>query len=379
MSEIPASSVCTNCGAPAPDDAKFCPSCGQKSNQNLLSLKTLLGTFWMQLIHVDGKILTAARHLLIPAKLSREYFAGRVIKYPNPLQLFFVAVFFFLAAVNYATRDIGFNVSWSERGLDLSLTIGGGKYKSAELTSSFQRYAHLVELWKRYEALPDSLRGASAQSIADTLLQDPNNPLAPLLDSVATREPGIARRRQHVLTDSINVELWQQQYTIAISDWAKLSADTLNAVYGVQGIGTQAMLRQLNKLSKDPNALGNFYLGSFTWTFLVLVLLMAALLRQLFRRRQPYYVGHLIYQLHIHASGLMWTAVGLFLGKYTESTLVWLVFMAWLPVAYAISLHRFYGIRGWRLLGYWLGLTFIYTVLIVLLFTAGLLVAMLLF
>lgn len=61
--------------------------------------------------------------LLIPARVSLDYFAGKIKQYPHPFQFFFVVMFFFLLAYTKlnTTDNEGINFSFSADNSDINL------------------------------------------------------------------------------------------------------------------------------------------------------------------------------------------------------------------------------------------------------------------
>jgi peptidoglycan/LPS O-acetylase OafA/YrhL len=90
-------SVCRNCGARL--EGAYCAACGQKVEPLTPTLGQLLHELTHELLNVDGKIFRSMRLLLTrPGFLTREYIAGRRVRYVSPLRLylFFSVVFFAL-------------------------------------------------------------------------------------------------------------------------------------------------------------------------------------------------------------------------------------------------------------------------------------------
>ena len=94
--EKPPKLRCKNCGEKLSRSGSFCPHCGQKDFDGRVRMHDLLSKFFSNLTHLDGKFVKMCWHLLIPAKVTTEYFNGRIKRYPHPVQFFFIVMFFFL-------------------------------------------------------------------------------------------------------------------------------------------------------------------------------------------------------------------------------------------------------------------------------------------
>ena len=68
----------------------FCPNCGQKPISPKSSMHDLLHEFFHTFWHLDGKFFLTLHHLLIPGKLTTEFFKGHLKRYAHPIQLFLV-------------------------------------------------------------------------------------------------------------------------------------------------------------------------------------------------------------------------------------------------------------------------------------------------
>ena len=81
---------CQNCHYPIAELDKFCPNCGQQNTDGHVSLHDLWHELTHYFTHVDNKIFTSIRDLLIPGKLTDEFFKGHRKRYIQPINLFFV-------------------------------------------------------------------------------------------------------------------------------------------------------------------------------------------------------------------------------------------------------------------------------------------------
>jgi len=91
---------CENCGHFV--DKRFCPECGQENVETRQSFFHLIKHFVEDFVHYDGKFWKTIWYLLFfPAKLTKEYMAGKRNNYVNPIKLFiFISFFtFFLPAI----------------------------------------------------------------------------------------------------------------------------------------------------------------------------------------------------------------------------------------------------------------------------------------
>jgi hypothetical protein len=81
--------ACPNCGAPAGE--RYCATCGQETRLALPTAREFLREAAGRYVALDGKLWRSLALLLArPGFLTREYFAGRRLRYVRPARLFLV-------------------------------------------------------------------------------------------------------------------------------------------------------------------------------------------------------------------------------------------------------------------------------------------------
>lgn len=87
---------CLNCGTIV--QGRFCHICGQENIEPKESFWQLLQHFFYDIMHFDGKFFHSLKYLFLrPGFLAREYLAGRRASYLNPVRMYvFTSAFFFL-------------------------------------------------------------------------------------------------------------------------------------------------------------------------------------------------------------------------------------------------------------------------------------------
>lgn len=97
---LAASNPCLNCGTNI--QLMYCPECGQAEIDSDPTLRELLHELAEEFLHWDGKLATTFRLLLTrPGALTREYLAGRRVRYVSPLRVYLTCslLYFFVSAV----------------------------------------------------------------------------------------------------------------------------------------------------------------------------------------------------------------------------------------------------------------------------------------
>ncbi len=100
----PKAPPCANCETPLA--GAFCHTCGQKAHlHNRLS--HLIEEFAEGIAHFDGRLWRTLPLLALqPGRLSRDWMAGRRVRYVAPLHLFLFAVFLLFLIPNFTGRHL---------------------------------------------------------------------------------------------------------------------------------------------------------------------------------------------------------------------------------------------------------------------------------
>jgi hypothetical protein len=94
----PTTLACPNCGTVAGQRTRYCTGCGQRQGESLLTVRVLLGDLLEDLLALDGRLPRTLHGLFRPGHLTREYAAGRIMRYVRPFKLYLAcSVIFFLA------------------------------------------------------------------------------------------------------------------------------------------------------------------------------------------------------------------------------------------------------------------------------------------
>jgi len=282
--EAPRPESCLNCGFGLAPEHNYCANCGQDAATSRVAVGDLLREAWAEFMQVDSKLVrTLSRLLFRPGFLTREYLAGKRIRYISPFKMYLVvaALFFALAAwvgantVDKAKLPLDSSTSSKGHGAHhpdgdhINVKMGNGDINLTQLPESIAVYE------RSQKALPPEKRD-------DTT-------------------------RRFVLERAIRIRsLWRD----------------------------------------DKQQLVSSIIGYFPTTMFFLLPLYALLLRLLYVRSPLLFVEHLIFALHIHTMffivcgiGMLLTLppVALFLSQYHLDTPllagIWLYFLFYSIVA----------------------------------------------
>ncbi len=103
---LAASNPCLNCGTNI--QLEYCPECGQGEIDPDPTLREMLHELAEELLHWDGKLVATYRVLLTrPGVLTKEYLAGRRVRYVSPIRVYLVcSVLYFLLVALIPQRTV---------------------------------------------------------------------------------------------------------------------------------------------------------------------------------------------------------------------------------------------------------------------------------
>lgn len=382
--ETPPRPVCTNCGKKMSRKGNFCPHCGQRRFDGRVRLRDLIGKFLHGITHLDNRLIRTGALLLAPGRVTQQYFQGRIKRFAHPVQFFFVVMFFFLLLFGKVFESDKMQVKNSS-GATLNFRIDSverretvGEEGDSDLLESLRRRVVIEEFRRSVDSLPPALRTPavraaydSSAAILDGDYRSRMQALNNLMDSTDFEGPNPL--------DSIKLGFFGRSYTLANTDLVRLSPEALAEAYHVDDWRDRILLEQGIKSVKAPRELLHAYLGSLTWSILALMAVMSGVLALLYARQRRYYVEHFIFLLHQHSAAFLLLTLGLLIEKFYPLGALWLLVLVWMGIALLLAMKRFYR-QGWIITAFkWMVYSFLYLLLFIIFFIAGLLVVFIVF
>lgn len=270
MSHLPVrkEKVCLNCGAQTPQ--RFCSNCGQENIEPKETVWHFITHFIKDVSHFDGKFFSTLKFLLFkPGFLTKEYVAGKRVRYLDPVRMYlFTSFIFFLIFFSVFKID--------EARINGSISFGDNS--NEKIISS---------------AINDS---SSLKYINDA----------------------IARKKNK---DSIdNSRFTEEEYS---------SREEYDSLIRIGKINPSWLDRKLNykqidlnkKYKKDQSTLIENFLESMLHNFpkmLFISLPFAALILQILyiRKKENYYVGHGIFIIHLYIFIFLMMLLGIGISQF---------------------------------------------------------------
>lgn len=347
-------------------------------------MRDLLTKFLADITHLDNKFVQMCWHLLVPARVTINYFQGKIQRYPHPLQFFFIVMFFFLLMFSKQLGNAGFDTT----GGNFNIHVNGEpevesesekRIKEVGLFGLFEHREKAEEFRAAYQQLPEEWRVPMVHQALDSVLNLVEGTWETALEDYSKMIHAKDSTQDHNL-DSITLNFAFSSVKISSTDLVRHSPDSIIQKYGLTKWDQKVTVKQGIKALKDPNALIRQYVGSFGWAVLVLITLMAAVLRLLYWNRGRYYVEHFIFLLHQQSGAFLLLTLALLIHTYLiQLSWPWPFILLWIGIALLLAMKRFYGGNwGWTVVK-WALYCIVYLAGLLALFIGTLLVVFVLF
>lgn len=275
-----AAAVCANCGTAL--QGPFCSQCGQHVADYHRSLWRFLGEFFDNTICWDNKALRTLGPLLTqPGVLTREFMAGRRVRYVQPLRLFLFVSAVCLTLLQFSHTEFG------------KIHVDRSKKKSGPHVNF------------NVETPPSPAPAASATPAATAPEDNDDDD-----DDGDAKKPSGGDARALAGKIREDVQAGKGKHGEDLGD--RISKD-LEAKVAAGG-GEEKFNREM----------ANNVQQKLSWVALAMLPLFALLLRAMYWRRDSYYFAHLIFSLHYHAFLLLF----------------WTLYMGWALVVRSMFLLR---------------------------------------
>ena len=273
-------SSCLNCGTDLNDHHLFCPGCGQRKTDGLITFKDLLLDFLDSILNLDSKLFLTLRKMFIPGLLTKEFFDGRHKSYYQPLRLFF-----FCLLILIGITGIKFTNQLRDEQLG---GINKAMYKFeflSDIDSSYNRPKRNLDLTS------DSIRSYEVDSFYHAIQANFSN---------------------NNFSSFTNLNLFGCNLRVTIEDMATLTLEEIYSKYNVESKMCKMQAAQAIKARKSPARFIRYLLTNVSWMLLAFVPVLALWLKLLYIRRGRLYIEHIIFLYHTLAPIFLALTVYLF-------------------------------------------------------------------
>lgn len=303
---------CLNCGASV--QGRFCHICGQENIEPKEGFWHLVTHFMYDITHFDGKFFSTLKYLLFkPGFLSHEYLRGRRASYLHPIRMYvFTSAIFFL-------------IFFSLHKEDEAVKVNSTKTTAAQVLKKLEKRKTDLQnaLQDRQNSLMDSLPELAKIPIKKELVLVENDIARVTKDSTAKDS------LQSTTVSNFNLINFSDKDTtyMSISDYDSVQK---HLPAGEKDNFIQRWVARQNiylkeKYNHDNKAIWTAILNKFKHLFpqmLFISLPLFALLLKLvyIRRKNFFYVNHVVFTIHLYCATFIIILLGFLI---TEIGKIW--------------------------------------------------------
>ena len=342
---------CKNCTYPIFDSAKYCSNCGQKNTDGRISIGSFFSVFFSTVFNLESKFFQTIGHILVPGKLTVEYFKGKHKRYFHPVRFFIVSALLLIAVLSYQLTG------------DMNIANIHKKVEKQVREEKFLADMDIVAQ-QTLEKFPNK---TSLKPAFDTLYQNLKGKDLSKKDSIYMRD--------YITFDIID----NLDFKISNKDFISLSPEELVDKYKVESNLDRFVFQQKIKLFKDKGNFTPFVLGNSLWIILLMMPFLAFILKILYIRHDYYYVEHLVFSFHTHAFAfLLFAIIGFII--LTDAP-IWLIAIGFLILFFYLykALRKVYGQGRFKTFVKLLFVNSVYLFLLIFFLALGLLTSMAIF
>ncbi len=362
--------LCGNCGAELLGD--HCYRCGQPVRGLVRHFSSVVGDFLDSVFNLDSRTLQTLGPLFFrPGFLTREYFAGRRVRYVTPVRMF---VFLVLIAFFVSNLALDVENAVEADGDEDVIAVGVGERDDDDARKQRKRRAADFTRANTVEAAT-AARDAALAELATAREEAANVPGVGVgvgvgLEAAEDEVREIAdariewlRARDAALKagqpvppepksrrNGVQFGNWDPHKTPVTIAWLPDFANEALSAWGRRAYDNGDRIRD------NPRLLAEAFFSVAPQTLFVLLPLFAVLLKLFYVFKRRLYMEHMIVALHSHAFIAMWLiliicvyALGEALAAGTLKTILNFSIAAlwiWLPLYLMLMQKRVYG-QGW--------------------------------
>jgi len=311
---------CLNCGTAV--YGRFCHVCGQENIEPKESFWQLVTHFMYDITHFDGKFFSTLKYLLFrPGFLSHEYLRGRRSYYLHPIRMYvFTSAFFFL---------IFFSFNQEEEVIKINET----QPSAASVLKKLEKNRHAL-----LKELNDSMPALAQKGVKMAITADDSDIALIKRDTMAKDKIKTQNQVNFTLLGRSSRDTLYKNVAVYDSIQQKLPTEERDN-FIVRRFARQKI--HLNeKYHNDKTAIWTAVIDKFKHLFpqmLFASLPLFALLLQLLyvRKKNFFYVNHVVYAIHLYCGTFIIILAGMAIGGLLQ--LAGIVDPGWVKTIFTLA------------------------------------------
>lgn len=310
--------TCLNCGAEV--NGRYCPECAQENREPRENFGSLIYHFFSDFTHFDSKFFKTIKYLFSrPGFLTKEYLAGRRMRYLHPIRMYIFISFVFFLCYSFLKGHSGSVNSMSEK-----------------------------QQQKEIRAAIDSIKIAA-------------------LEGDTTAIKATTQRVDQIITGLKSIE---EVTSVEEFDSTQNALPEGKRMHGLERLLARKQVAWKQKYGDKEGVLKEKLIHDIPKVMFILLPLFAWFL-QWFYRKGWYYTDHAIFSLHFHSFAFLLNLLLLILARVFHAHFFERFFIYLLFLYLIIALRNVYQ-RSWRrtvFKGLWISLLYAFSIGIILLLT----------
>lgn len=303
--------ACANCATPL--QGAFCHQCGQHAHNPLRSMTHAIEDIFESFWHLDGRVFTTLRDLLVPGRLAARFLAGHRAPYMPPLRLFVIlsVLTFFIAqfAIHFSSSEASGGLTPAQAQAALEQVDSAGDFAADTTRAALEAHLRdeLTQLQIARNSMPAIAPLRAELDVAERLSHaqaelrmkqlDPQYvPGSLKVTPPPAQELGAMQSswRQGSLFDHQG-KPWNRQTNPVVFD-------TMPAFFNSWvNRKLEAAQQNMQRYGEDPDQLKQAMVGTIPTALFILVPVFALMLKVLYLGSGRGYLEHLVVALYSHA------------------------------------------------------------------------------
>lgn len=281
---------CPNCGVSFSPADKFCANCGQKASLPGLSLMSLIKEYIDIVFNFEYRLWISFFHLLIPGKLSTQFFEGKRQKYLSPIRIFLI-----FGLIHFALFGNYINKKFDKQLTSLEKNVQENAFKE----QFFSKIDSLPNYIFEEEGLDSTQTMAVKAKLFKELTIDSSYITTQNNNIIAT--DSLPNTYQILVIENINGKWEVKSLPLTFTDIYNLDDENIIKKANIKTKFGKWQVKQEIKLQKEIKNFTLFVTGQLIWMVIFSMLLISFFQKILYFRLPFFYAHHLIYNLHFHA------------------------------------------------------------------------------